>query len=204
VLCAVVVFVYCAIHAFDPPRLNWGDPGSDYNVMTAGRNFQQYGFLKLHLTPHLLDAASMTPADRALIYAPPQLPDLVTASARRVRNVRARAVPARGAVLLVRRAVLRLRARRRVLVAADRRTRAGALGRESLWISTPTICTIRRWRSSSAPEACTSCRGISARTRPAEYAVLSGVFLFLAFRRRTTSGFWCRCAGAVTLATIAG
>ena len=85
VLCAFAVFVYCAIHAFDPPRLNWGDPGSDYNVMTAGRNFQHYGFLKLHLTPYLLDPASMTAADRALIYTHyPQLPDLVNGVERTV------------------------------------------------------------------------------------------------------------------------
>jgi hypothetical protein len=78
VLCAVGVFVYCAIHAFDQPRLNWGDPEADYGVMTAGRNFQQYGFLKLHLTPYLLDPASMTASDGAFIYTHyPQLPDLM-------------------------------------------------------------------------------------------------------------------------------
>jgi hypothetical protein len=85
VLCAAAVFVYCVIHAFDPPRLNWGDPGSDYNVMTAGRNFQHYGFLKLHLTPYLLDPASMTAGDRALIYTHyPQLPDLMNGIERTV------------------------------------------------------------------------------------------------------------------------
>jgi len=72
------VLVYCVKHAFDPPRLNWGDSGSDYNVMTAGRNFQKYGFLKLRLTPFLLDAALMGPADGAKIYTHyPQLPDLM-------------------------------------------------------------------------------------------------------------------------------
>lgn len=85
VLCAVAVFVYCAIHAFDPPRLNWGDPESDYGVLSAGRNFQHYGFLKLHLTPYLLDPAVMTTADRALVYTHyPQLPDLMNGVERTV------------------------------------------------------------------------------------------------------------------------
>jgi hypothetical protein len=79
------VLVFCIVHAFDPPRLNWGDSGSDYNVMTAGRNFQKYGFLKLHLTPYLLDPALMTDADRSLIYTHyPQLPDLMNGIERRL------------------------------------------------------------------------------------------------------------------------
>ena len=74
-----LVAIYCVIHAFDPPRLNWGDSGSDYNVMGAGRHFQEYGFLKLHLTPHLLDPALINSAhDRMFIYTHyPQLPDLM-------------------------------------------------------------------------------------------------------------------------------
>lgn len=85
VLCAAAVFVYCVVHAFDPPRLNWGDPGSDFNVMTAGRNFQHYGFFKLHLTPYLLDPAAMTAHDSALIYTHyPQLPDLANGVERTV------------------------------------------------------------------------------------------------------------------------
>ena len=46
-VCVALVFIYCVVHAFDPPRLNWGDSMSDYNVMTSGRNFQKYGFLHL-------------------------------------------------------------------------------------------------------------------------------------------------------------
>ncbi|HXT15470.1 MAG TPA: hypothetical protein VN706_07550 [Gemmatimonadaceae bacterium] len=77
-VCVALVLVYCVVHAFDPPRLNWGDSGSDYNVMTAGRNFQKYGFLKLRLTPHLLDPALMSAADPSKIYTHyPQLPDLM-------------------------------------------------------------------------------------------------------------------------------
>src|SRR5580765_7530558 len=76
--CVALVFVYCVVHAFDPPRLNWGDSGSDYNVMEAGKNFHAYGFLKLHLTPHLLDPNLITDGDRSLIYTHyPQLPDLM-------------------------------------------------------------------------------------------------------------------------------
>jgi hypothetical protein len=77
-LCVAIVLVYCVVHAFDPPRLNWGDSYSDYNVMTSGRNFQKYGFLKMRLTPVLLDASLLTSSDRRLLYTHyPQLPDLM-------------------------------------------------------------------------------------------------------------------------------
>ena len=77
-ICVAVMLVYCVVHAFDPPRLNWGDSASDYNVMTSGRNFAQYGFLKLRLTPIVLDAGYMSPSDSALVYTHyPQLPDLM-------------------------------------------------------------------------------------------------------------------------------
>lgn len=77
-ICVALVAVYCVIHAFDPPRLNWGDSGSDFNVMGAGRNFQKYGFVKMHLTPHLLDPSVMTGThDSLFVYTHyPQVPDL--------------------------------------------------------------------------------------------------------------------------------
>lgn len=81
----VIVLVYCVVGAFDPPRLNWGDSGSDYNVMIAGRNFQKYGFLNLRLTPLLLDRSVMTAADSIMIYTHyPQLPDLANGVLRTV------------------------------------------------------------------------------------------------------------------------
>lgn len=87
-VCIAIVLVYCVIHAFDPPRLNWGDSGSDYNVMTAGRNFQKYGFLRLHLTPYLLDPSLMSDADRSMIYTHyPQLPDLMNGLERTVLHL---------------------------------------------------------------------------------------------------------------------
>jgi hypothetical protein len=77
-VCVALVLVYCVVHAFDPPRLNWGDSGSDYNVMTSGLNFQKYGFLKLRLTPYLMDPAFMQADDRIFVYTHyPQLPDLM-------------------------------------------------------------------------------------------------------------------------------
>ena len=77
-ICVAILLVYCAVHAFDPPRLNWGDSASDYNVMTSGRNFAKYGFLQLRLTPFVLDPAFMTTADSAMVYTHyPQLPDLM-------------------------------------------------------------------------------------------------------------------------------
>ena len=77
-VCVAAVLIYCVIHAFDPPRLNWGDSMSDYNVMTSGRNFQKYGFLKLHLTPLLMDPAYTRSFEPVFVYTHyPQLPDLM-------------------------------------------------------------------------------------------------------------------------------
>ena len=78
-ICAAVAAVFCIVHAFDPPRLNWGDSGSDYNVMRSGRNFFEHGFLQLRLTPYLLDPARIvSQGDRVFIYTHyPQLPDLM-------------------------------------------------------------------------------------------------------------------------------
>src|SRR5439155_8452287 len=84
-LCVAAALVYCVVHAFDPPRLNWGDSGSDYNVMTAGRNFQKYGFLRLQLTPRLMDPAVLTPKDTFMTYTHyPQIPDLTNGVLRKV------------------------------------------------------------------------------------------------------------------------
>jgi hypothetical protein len=84
-VCVAIVLAYCIIAAFDPPRLNWGDSMSDYNVMNSGRNFAQYGFLKLRLTPFLLDPAYMRPEDKMFIYTHyPQLPDLMNGVLRKV------------------------------------------------------------------------------------------------------------------------
>src|SRR4051812_47883546 len=72
-----LALIFCLAHVFDPPRLNWGDSGSDFNVMGSGRNFAKYGFLRLRLTPFLLDPSVMTGEhDRVFIYTHyPQLPD---------------------------------------------------------------------------------------------------------------------------------
>ena len=191
VLCAVAVFVYCAIHAFDPPRLNWGDPGSDYNVMTAGRNFQHYGFLKLHLTPHLLDAASMTPADRQLIYTHyPQLPDLVNGIERTVFGMselaQFRLVAlgfSFGALFFV-----------YALVAAywSRPTAEFAL---ALWVVNPLWIQHADYLHHAplafffgAGSVYFLSRHFRADNQPVRYAVVSGLFLFLAFL--SSYDFW--------------
>jgi hypothetical protein len=84
-VCTATVLIFSFAHAFDPPRLNWGDSYSDYNVMTAGRNFQKYGFVRMKLTPVLLDASLVTSADRRLYYTHyPQLPDLMNGVLRTV------------------------------------------------------------------------------------------------------------------------
>jgi len=77
-VCVGLALIYCVANAFDGPRLNWGDPGSDYNVMSAGRNFHKYGFFALKFTPYLLDPALMSAGDSSKIYTHyPQLPDLM-------------------------------------------------------------------------------------------------------------------------------
>jgi hypothetical protein len=84
-ICATLALAFCVFHAFDPPRLNWGDSLSDYNVMTAGRNFWKYGFVRLRFTPFLLDPALMTDRDAAFIYTHyPQLPDVMNGVLRTV------------------------------------------------------------------------------------------------------------------------
>jgi hypothetical protein len=51
---------------------------SDYNVMNSGRNFARYGFVKLRLTPFLMDPAYLRADDKMFIYTHyPQLPDLM-------------------------------------------------------------------------------------------------------------------------------
>jgi hypothetical protein len=81
----VLVLGYCLVHAFDPPRLNWGDAMSDYNAMVDGRNFQKYGFIELRLTPILLDRAVWTKEDSLMTYTHyPQLPDLANGVLRTV------------------------------------------------------------------------------------------------------------------------
>ena len=127
------VFVFCILHAFDPPRLNWGDSGSDFNAMSAGRNFQKYGFLKLRLTPFLLDPAVMTiDHDKMFIYTHyPQLPDLMNGLLRVVfRNERSRPISLRRARLLVRIIVLRLRPRPSLLVTANGTNQHRIVGHE--------------------------------------------------------------------------
>jgi hypothetical protein len=78
--------IYCAYRAFDPPRLNYGDTSSDYNIMYSGRNFAKYGFVALKFTPHLMDPATMVlPRDSVYIYTHyPQLPDLMNGVERRL------------------------------------------------------------------------------------------------------------------------
>jgi hypothetical protein len=85
--CAAAL-AYSIAGAFDPPRLNWGDSGSDYNVMAAGRNFQRYGFLKLRLTPNLLDRSVWVKGDSTHIYTHyPQLPELANGAYRAVLGI---------------------------------------------------------------------------------------------------------------------
>lgn len=82
-----VVALYLVSHVFEPPRLNWGETGSDYNTMTSGRNFVRYGFVTLRFTPLIIDRSVVTPADstQGYVYTHyPPLPDLMNGVLRKV------------------------------------------------------------------------------------------------------------------------
>ena len=189
------MLAYCLVHAFDPPRLNWGDSASDYNVMTSGRNFAKYGFLHLRLTPFVLDPAYMTNADSAMVYTHyPQLPDLMNGLERTsVRIHGPRAIPAGGARVLVHRAVLRLPARRLLLVAPGGAARARAVGHQSA------LDSARRLSASRAVRGVLRVRG-AVFPLPGSERGTTGIpgrhrarSSFSSSWRRTISGSSCRC-----------
>jgi hypothetical protein len=70
-----LVGVYLLISAFEPLRMNWGDPWSDSNAMTSGGHFAREGFIKLQLTPRV-DVGPIGPDTLVYTHYPP-LPDLV-------------------------------------------------------------------------------------------------------------------------------
>ncbi len=72
----VLVLALLFWSAFEPVRLNWGDPVSDFNAATAGHYFRDYGFLQLRLTP-VLDIGPLRDDSRRYTHYPP-LPDLVS------------------------------------------------------------------------------------------------------------------------------
>ena len=135
--------------------------------MTAGRNFQQYGFLQLILTPHLLDAASMTPADRGV--------HLHALSTTPRPGERRRSAPCSGCQSFAQFRIVALGfsfgalffVYALVAVYWSRRTAECAL---AFWVVNPLGIQHADYLHHSplafffVPEACTSCRGISART----------------------------------------
>ena len=133
-ICVAVMLVYCVVHAFDPPRLNWGDSAIGLQRDDLGAQLSRStDSCKLRLTPFVLDPAYMTDADRRLVYTHyPQLPDLMNGLERTLLRIHGpRAIPAGGARVLVQRAVLRLPARRLLLVAPGGAARARAVGHQS-------------------------------------------------------------------------
>ena len=76
-LVVLAALIYCITQAFDPPRLNWGDQNSDYNIMTSGENFARVGFVALRFTPVVL-SPHYHPGDGppAFYTHYPPLPDL--------------------------------------------------------------------------------------------------------------------------------
>lgn len=70
---AAVLFLLATIR--QPLRTNWGDPWSDANVQSSGKNFVHDGFVKLAFTP-TVDIQPTGPDSLRYSHYPP-LPDLV-------------------------------------------------------------------------------------------------------------------------------
>ncbi len=66
----VAVFGYLLISAFEPLRLNWGDPWSDANVLTALNYSSKYGFWKTSFTD-VLDVGPLTSESYHYTHYPP-------------------------------------------------------------------------------------------------------------------------------------
>lgn len=65
-----VVFAYLLVSAREPLRLNWGDPWSDANVLTALNYSSKYGFLATSFTD-ILDIGPLTKDSYRYTHYPP-------------------------------------------------------------------------------------------------------------------------------------
>lgn len=65
-----VVFGYLLVSALEPLRLNWGDPWSDANVLTALNYSSKYGFIKTSFTD-VLDIGPLTHESYRYTHYPP-------------------------------------------------------------------------------------------------------------------------------------
>lgn len=70
VVVLLVVFGYLLISAREPLRLNWGDPWSDANVLTALNYSAKYGFIKTSFTD-ILDVGPLTADSYRYTHYPP-------------------------------------------------------------------------------------------------------------------------------------
>lgn len=75
-----IIAIYLIVSAFEPIRMNWGDPWSDGNALTSGRYFSEHGFIKLAFTP-ILDVGPITQDSLRYTHYPP-LPDIVNGTLR--------------------------------------------------------------------------------------------------------------------------
>ncbi len=66
----VVSFGWLVVTAWQPIRLNWGDPWSDIDIMTAGRFFANEGFLATSFTP-VIDVMPLDELSYRYTHYPP-------------------------------------------------------------------------------------------------------------------------------------
>ncbi len=67
---ALAMFAFMCAAAFEPLRLNWGDPWSDVDIRIAGRFFARYGFLKTRFAG-IVDVQPLTPDSYRYLHYPP-------------------------------------------------------------------------------------------------------------------------------------
>lgn len=73
---------YLVATRMQPLRMNWGDPWSDGNVMTSGRYFAKYGFVRLAFTP-IIDVGPLDAESMRYTHYPP-LPDVMNGVQQRI------------------------------------------------------------------------------------------------------------------------
>ncbi len=67
---ALAMFAFLLRAAFEPLRLNWGDPWSDVDIRIAGRFFARYGFLETRFAG-IVDVQPLTVDSYRYVHYPP-------------------------------------------------------------------------------------------------------------------------------------
>jgi hypothetical protein len=81
VIILTILFLFVAIPRLRFPDLDHGDEFADANVLTAGKNFVKFGFIKCRFLPHF-EQQSDIPQEPYLHYPP--LPEIINGALRMV------------------------------------------------------------------------------------------------------------------------